>query len=221
MSKLFKLIFLLLSMTLVVVGCRTESAQEVATYDEAYDQQQRDRYRELNEYLYDEYEDNLKDMTRDPLYPEYERLNGMFSMGGERRWEIFKATVHLDNQTIQYGDQVIEYQETEDTVVLSQNPTELEDETFVRMVRLAQQQEGDDQEHNFRLSLAGGWLPLFTLIAGLIGWFKPRWVWYIEGGFRYKDAEPADNALLFIKIQAIIAFALTIFLVYLLFNRMA
>lgn len=116
---------------------------------------------------------------------------------------------------------MIEYNENENTIVLSENPTELMDETFVRMIRLAKQQETEDREHNFRLLITAGWLPVFTLIVGLIGWFKPRWVWYFEGGFRNKDAEPSNNALLFVKIQAVIAFTLTIFFVYLLFNRMS
>ena len=72
----------------------------------------------------------------------------LYGVGQAREWDNFKGTVHLDQQTIQYGEQVINYQEIEDTVVLSQNPTELMDETLERMVRLAQQQEADDQEHN-------------------------------------------------------------------------
>lgn len=221
MTKMFKLIFLLFSIIVVIIGCSRERAQEVATYDEAYSMEQRDRYRELMDYFNEEYADNSDDMRKDPLYPEYERLNGIIKIGDESRENIFKGTVHLNKQTIQYRDQVIEYEEMDDTVVLSPNPTELEDETFIRMVRLANQQEREDWEHNSRLLLTAGWLPILTLVSGLIGWFKPKWVWYFEGGFRYEDAEPADTAITFVKIQAIIAFALTIFFVYLLFNRMA
>ena len=75
------------------------------------------------------------------FFSEYVRLYGV---GQAREWDNFKGTVHLDQQTIQYGEQVIDYQEIEDTVVLSQNPTELMDETLERMVRLAQQQEADE-----------------------------------------------------------------------------
>ncbi|MRJ48520.1 hypothetical protein [Fundicoccus ignavus] len=221
MSKIVKLISLLLVMTFIVVGCRTEKAQEVATYDEAHSMEQRDRYRELTSYFNEEYADNSDDMEKDPLYSEYVRLNGIVQIGDESRVNIFKGRVYLDKQTIQYGNQVIEYNENENTIVLSENPTELMDETFVRMIRLAKQQETEDREHNFRLLITAGWLPVFTLIVGLIGWFKPRWVWYFEGGFRNKDAEPSNNALLFVKIQAVIAFTLTIFFVYLLFNRMS
>ncbi len=98
----------------------------------------------------------------------------LYGVGQAREWDKFKGTVHLDQQTIQYGEQVIDYQEIENTVVLSQNPTELMDETLERMVRLAQQQEADEQEHNTKLLLSAGWLPIFTLVSGLIAWFKPR-----------------------------------------------
>lgn len=77
MSKIVKLISLLLVMTFIVVGCRTEKAQEVATYDEAHSMEQRDRYRELTSYFNEEYADNSDDMEKDPLYSEYVRLNGI------------------------------------------------------------------------------------------------------------------------------------------------
>lgn len=221
MSKIAKLICLLLAMIFVVGGCRSEKAQEVATYDEASFVQQRSHYRTLHEYFYDEYEENLDEMKTDPLYPEYVRLNGIYAVGNARESDNFKAKVYLDTQTIQYGEQVIEYQEMEDQVILSKNTTDLMDETLIRMVRLAKGQEADDREQNVRLLLTAGWLPVFTLIAGLIGWFKPEWVWYVEGGFRNKEAEPAGNALRFVKVQSIIAFTLTIIFIYLLMNRWA
>ena len=148
MSKTFKTMCLLFALIFITVGCGTEKTQEVANYDEAYHVEQRDHYRSLHRYLSDEYENDLDDMKKDPLFPEYVRLNGIYGVGQAREWDNFKGTVHLDQQTIQYGEQVINYQEIEDTVVLSQNPTELMDETLERMVRLAQQQEADDQEHN-------------------------------------------------------------------------
>lgn len=221
MSKLFKAVYFLLATTFFLVGCSDEKSQEVATYDEAYNVEQRADYRELHSYLYEEYENNLDEMKQDPLFPEYVRLNGVYGVGKERERDNFKATVYLNNQTIQYGNHVIEYDETEDNVVLVENPTELMDETLVRMVGLAKSQEMEDREHNFRRLLTAGWLPIFTLVSGLLAWFKPSWVWYVEGGFRNKEAEPAGNALVFIKVQAVLAFILTIILVYFLFNQMA
>ncbi len=220
MSKIAKLIWFLFAMLVVSVGCGREKIQEVAKYDETYAMEQRNRYAELKDYLYEEYGEDLDEMKKDSLYDEYVRLNGMIQLGDESRMNNFKGTVDLDKQMIRYGEQKIAYEESEGTVVLTENLTELEDETLVRMVRLAKQQERKDREHNSRLLLTGGWLPVFTFLAGLIGWFKPRWVWYVEGGFRYKDVEPTDGALTLVRVQAIIAFGLTLLFVYLLINRM-
>lgn len=101
MSKTFKTMCLLFALIFITVGCGTEKTQEVANYDEAYHVEQRDHYRSLHRYLSDEYENDLDDMKKDPLFPEYVRLNGIYGVGQAREWDNFKGTVHLDQQTIQ------------------------------------------------------------------------------------------------------------------------
>lgn len=49
---------------------------------------------------------------------------------------------------------------------------------------------------------------LFGLIAigsGLLGTIKPEWAWYLRDGWRFRDAEPSDIALVVIRGGGVLA----------------
>ena len=132
----------------------------------------------------------------------------------------FTGTVDLDNQTISYSNKVIDYESIDDSVTILNNESELLDETFVRMVHSAEDTYKENKEMNTQLLLSAGWLPIVTAFIGLMAWLNPRLVWYVEGGYRYKDAEPSSTSLTIIKGQALVAFGLTVLFVWLLVQRM-
>lgn len=224
MSKVLKFISSLLIILFFVGGCQAPNILTVSTYDENYDNEQRERYSEIRDHLFDEYSDDLDEMKNDDLYEEYSQLLVQYGSGNsdysQSRRNQFSGTVDLNNRTISYSDKIIDYEHTSDGVRIFNNDTELLDETFVRMVNMAKNESNEKKETNKRLVISSGWLPIVTLIIGLTAWINPRFIWYVEGGFRYKDAEPSSTVLTIIKIQAIIAFGLTVLFIWILFQQM-
>lgn len=223
MFRSIKFIAFLSFLLLVISGCASR-VQTVFTYDEQHDAEMKEQYSELKETLVTKYPDDSRAMKEDPLYDEYVSLNARYglslnSYSTELRNQ-FRGIVDLDGRTIEYGEETINYEYKDDQVTITNNNTDLLDDTFVRMVGLANKNYEDDNSHNRSLLISAGFLPIFTFTVGVIAWFKPRWVWYTEGGFRYKDAEPSSTALIIIRIQSIIAFGLTAFLFFLLYNQM-
>lgn len=208
----------------LLVGCASRE-QSVRTYDEAYDEQMKERYSELDEMFFDKY-DSVAEMTRDPLYDEYSGLRMRYGPGAsampraDQMQNNFVATIDLDNQIIKRGDTEIPYELSDGEVIIPTNDTELQDETLVRMVDLAGQQYDDAVVHNRNTLLKGGWLPVLVLITGITGLLKPEWVWYVEGGYRNKNAEPSNASMSLMKVRSFIAFALAAFLFWALFKQL-
>ena len=224
-SKTLKFIIILFISLFFIGGCQSPDALIVSTYDERYDNEQRERYDEVRDYLFDEYSDDLNEMKKDDLYKEYIQLFVQYGIGNtdysQSRRNKFSGKVDLDNNKIIYSDKVIEYKYIDNGLIILKNDTELLDDTFIRMVNIAEGESKEKKEKNKRLFISAGWLPIVTLIIGLTSWFNPRFVWYIEGGFRYKNFEPSSTVLTIIKLQAVIAFVLTIFLIWTLVQKIA
>lgn len=223
MSKPLKIIIILFISLFFIGGCQSQDVLKVSTYDEKYDEEQKERYSEIRDYLFEKYSDDLDEIKNDDLYEEYSQLLVQYGIGNseysQSRRNKFSGEVDLDNHTITYSDKVIEYKYTDNGVIILKNDTELLDDTFIRMVNIAEDEYKEKKETNKRLLISAGWLPIVTLIIGLTAWFNPRFIWYMEGGFRYKDSEPSSTVLTFIRLQATIAFVLTIFLIWTLFQK--
>lgn len=225
MSKAFKILILSISFGVFLIGC-SSSVRKVATYDEKYEAEMKARYNQLREDLNEEYKDNFSEMTKDEDFDEYVSLNARFGSGSshlsyaEDLRNNFTGEVNLKNQTVQYQDTIIEYEQNENDITIINNDTDLLDDTFVRMVEKANADYEEVRTFNFRRILTTGWMPLLMFVIGLIAWVKPEWVWYLEGGFRYQDTEPTSTVLTFIRFQAIVAFGLMLLFIYLIFQGM-
>lgn len=221
-AKLFSMLLLFLLFT---IGCSSREEVTVSTYDEKIEELEKDRLTELKDNLFEQYSDDLGKMKDDLNYDEYVRLNGRYSMGNTESSEAirsrFSGRVNLDTQTVKHLETTVKYEYTADGIEISNNDSELLDETYVRMVGLAENKVEELKDSNRRLILTAGWMPILTLIIGIFAWIKPESVWYLEGGFRNKEAEPSDAALKLIRFQAIIAFSLTVFLIWLFINQLA
>lgn len=53
---------------------------------------------------------------------------------------------------------------------------------------------------------------LFCVIAGLVNVISPETGWYLSRGWRYKNAEPSDAALLWGRIGGVVAIVIGILL---------
>lgn len=56
---------------------------------------------------------------------------------------------------------------------------------------------------------------LLLVAVGLFNLLAPRKAWYVEYGWRFKDAEPSDTALAFQRAAGIVALAIALFLLFL------
>ncbi len=55
-------------------------------------------------------------------------------------------------------------------------------------------------------------MALFLLALGLMNLLRPRWSWYLSHGWRFKDAEPSDTALLVNQLGGLVALIVGVFL---------
>lgn len=46
---------------------------------------------------------------------------------------------------------------------------------------------------------------LFLIIVGLLNLCKPEEMWYMSTGWRFKDAEPSEDALLWCRVSGVIS----------------
>lgn len=214
----------LISLIFLLVGCASRE-QSVRTYDEAADEQLKERYIELDQMFFEQY-DSAAEMIRDPLYEEYRGLHRRFGPGSSHTFYAddlknnLSATVDLDNQIIKREGVEIPYRVEGSEVIIPNNNTELRDETLIRFVKLAEQKYDDTVGQNRHTLITGGWLPILILLSGLIGFMKPERVWYLEGGFRNKDAEPSQSAMTWMKVRSFIAFGLAGILFWMLYRSL-
>lgn len=171
MTKALKVVSSLLIVLLLLVGCQTSNVITVSTTDENYDNEQKERYDEIREYLSDEYGDDLDEMKKDDLYEEYSQLSVQYGIGNseysvEKR-KRFSGTVDLDNYTIAYDYKIIDYEYTSDGMRILNNNTELLDDTFVSMVNIAEKEFREKKEANKELLISAGWLPIVLFIIAL------------------------------------------------------
>ena len=57
-------------------------------------------------------------------------------------------------------------------------------------------------------------LILLLLAVGIFNTASPHTAWYLEYGWRYKDAEPSDMALTFSRLGGILAIIAAVILIF-------
>ena len=55
---------------------------------------------------------------------------------------------------------------------------------------------------------------LLMIIIGLLNLCKPEEMWYLSTGWRFKDAEPSEDAILWQRVGGVIAIIVGVFLLF-------
>ncbi|MBG9988878.1 hypothetical protein HZY88_07825 [Aerococcaceae bacterium DSM 111176] len=209
--KKFWLPILLVSFIFLLTGCSSRT-QEVSTYDEGVEEELRERLDELEEMLAEKY-DNRNQYGQDPDFAEYASLS---SRSGQSRNSLTNtyADVDLNSQTIHYEETEIPYEIEGSQVVIPNNPTQLANDTLVRLVNLADEQQSEVVSHNRRVLLTQPWIPIILVVVGVIGLKNPGGLWYFSNGFGNKAVKPSDFAIGMVRIQSVIFFIIAAILVW-------
>ena len=88
------------------------------------------------------------------------------------------------------------------------------------MVVKARTKYQNDRSYNISLLIRTAWLPLLIGAIGILSIMRPKWVWWAEDGYKYKNAEPSGFSLGVNVFRGVIAIGIAIVLIFLIIGRL-
>ena len=192
--------------------------------DPLIEEANKERFKELDDYFNEKYpEKNPSEMSQDEYYEEWRNLDPAFqhlNIHKNRAPGNLSSEIDLKNQTYTYKEKTYDYQIEGDEIILAEPDFPLDKETIPKLIQKAEQEYQEDKTYNRNLLLKTIWLPILFVVIGILSIKRPDWIWFLEDGHKYKDAEPSNFALGLNIFRGVIGIVLALAYLYFILRSM-